>query len=150
MHQEDERIKFLHTSLFLEGNLLTLRETVKLIQEGDLIAGGKYKDIAHTKGYAQAMQYMLTLKSLSLDEIQNIHRICMKDESFAGQLRKENVHIKDNPHFKTANHIDIGKKLTKLLATINTYNKKNIIELCDAAAHLHNEFQHIHPFLDGN
>src|SRR3989344_3073276 len=51
MHQEDERIKFLHTSLFLEGNLLTLRETVKLIQEGDLIAGGKYKDIAQTKGY---------------------------------------------------------------------------------------------------
>ncbi|MFA6089409.1 MAG: Fic family protein [Candidatus Woesearchaeota archaeon] len=149
-HQNEEEVKFLHTSLFLEGNLLTLRETIKLLKDEELEKGEKYKDVAEAKGYSNAIKYMQTVKKIDINEIKKIHKICMQHENFSGEFRKENVHIKNNPDFKTADFKDIETKLSKLISEINSFQSKKVKNICDFASHIHNEFQHIHPFLDGN
>jgi fido (protein-threonine AMPylation protein) len=71
----------------------------------------------------------------------------------AGKLRNVPVYIKGNPDFKVSSAKDIEKDLNKLLREYNDFvskNGKSIREILNFASYLHNVFQHIHPFVDGN
>jgi prophage maintenance system killer protein len=70
----------------------------------------------------------------------------------SGKIRKQNVRIKKNPNFKTSDWHLIKKRLNSLIAKYKNFNKrkKDIKNIIDFAAFFHNEFQRIHPFIDGN
>ena len=69
-----------------------------------------------------------------------------------GVIRKQNVIIKGNPHYKTAD----WKSLPIKLKNFFEYYNKNLVgkmkanEIVELSANLHSEFQRIHPFIDGN
>lgn len=147
-----DEINFVYTSLSLEGITLTLPQTEKLLKENISPNIPLYKDIQQTTDYKKAIDFLLK-NELSLKNILKFHSIAMSSLSFgSGEFRKQNVKIKGNPDFKIPDY----KKLTFLLNNFEkklierSFKKKKISKIIDDASYLHNEFQRIHPFIDGN
>ena len=71
----------------------------------------------------------------------------------AGKIRTEEVYIKGNPDFKVSKAKDIKADLEKLFEKYNLFiktKKRDTGGILEFASYFHNEFQHIHPFVDGN
>ncbi len=151
-------ISFIYHSLSLEGNPITLPDTIKILREKIIPANLKTADVDEVTNYQEAMLQMLKdaneRKPLSLQSVLEYHKISMRRRPYlAGNLRTTNVFIKGNPHFKTAPPEDIREELEKLFERYNGFIKRKNVPLEEAlkfAVYFHNEFQHIHPFEDGN
>ena len=93
-------------------------------------------------------------KPLTKKSILEYHKLAMQHKpKIAGVIRKEPVYIKGNPNFKVAKVSEIGTGLDRLLNEYNKFiDKKNpsVKEIINFSAYFHNEFQHTHPFIDGN
>ncbi|MFA5745397.1 MAG: Fic family protein [archaeon] len=148
-----EDIKFIYSSLSLEGIGLTLPETEKLIKEKITPNISKYEDIQQTTDYKRAIDFLKS-KVLTLENIVEFHKIAMATLNYGkGEIRNQNVIIKNNPEFKTADHKEISVKLAlfeKKLIEFSNSKKVRPYMLVEQASYLHNEFQRIHPFIDGN
>ncbi len=110
-------------------------------------------DEIETKGVAKAVKFIRTTKQeLSLSLILKLHEHCFKEsKSFAGKLRNVEVVIRGRD--RNIIHQGTPSKLVKqeLEKTILWYkkNKKKFKPLTMAAI-IHNQFEDIHPFQDGN
>ncbi|MBU4086366.1 MAG: Fic family protein, partial [Nanoarchaeota archaeon] len=110
------------------------------------------------QNYQEAMSQMIKdaneRKSLSLQLILDYHKTAMKHHSdFAGNIRTINVYIKGNPNFKITPPEKIREELEKLFEKYNKFIKRKnpaLEEILKFAVYFHNEFQHIHPFENGN
>ena len=93
-------------------------------------------------------------KPLTLQLVLDYHRLSMAHRpSIAGKGRDIGVFIKGNLNFKISDVEDIEKELRSLFDRYNEFVKKKKVsleELLSFAVYFHNEFQHIHPFEDGN
>ena len=155
---DDFEVSFIHHSLSLEGNPLTLNETKKILKDKIIPANLKSKDIDEIKNYQKAVLQMLKdsqeKKPLTLQTILDYHSIAMQHEpEIAGKIRKVEVHISGNPDFKITKAKDIEKEFEVLIGKYNEFVRKgkvNLKETLAFAVYFHNEFQHIHPFEDGN
>jgi fido (protein-threonine AMPylation protein)/predicted transcriptional regulator len=151
-------IPFIYHSLSLEGNPITLPDTIKILKDKIIPANLKTTDVDEVKNYQEALFQMLKdateRKPLSLQLILDYHKIAMKHHLYlAGSIRKINVFIKGNLNFKVTNPDKIRDELEKLLEKYNQFIKRKnhgLEEILKFAVYFHNEFQHIHPFEDGN
>ncbi|MBI2045715.1 Fic family protein [Candidatus Pacearchaeota archaeon] len=151
-------IPFIYHSLSLEGNPITLPDTVKILKDKLIPANLKAYDVDEIKNYQEAMVRMLKdtneRKPLSLQAILDYHRLALRHRSYlAGSIRTINVFIKGNPNFKTTPPEKIKNELDKLFEKYNEFIKRKNVpleEILKFAVYFHNEFQHIHPFEDGN
>ncbi|MDD9953913.1 MAG: Fic family protein [Candidatus Woesearchaeota archaeon] len=147
-----DRIGFIHRSLMLEGNLLTIRETARLLKKNVAPNEKKFNDSQEVLGYAAAINEvdMLLPNTITTNDILRIHKRAMRHTKFAGKIRKEKVVIKNNPAFITANHKNVHRLLGDLTKEMNSFKEKSVIAIIEQAAYVHNQFQFIHPFIDGN
>ena len=151
-------ISFVHHSLALEGNPITLPDTFKILRDNMIPANLRSMDVDEVKNYQNAILQMLQdtgdRKPLSLQLVLDYHKISMSHfPRFAGKIRTVGVFIKGNPNFKITKPSMIKKELNDLFERYNKFIKKKRIPLEDIlafAVYFHNEFQHIHPFEDGN
>jgi Fic family protein len=151
-------ISFIYHSLSLEGNPITLSETFKILQDKIIPSNLKSLDVDEVKNYQDAILQMLKdssqKKFLNIPSVLNYHRLAMRHiQNIAGKIRTEEVYIKGNPNFKVTKAKDIKKELNVLFEDYDKFIKKEktpLKEILDFAVYFHNEFQHIHPFLDGN
>ena len=154
--ENKEEIGFIHSSLNLEGNPLTLPETEKLIIKKVVPEKHKLFDIQEVTNYKKAVDLMIintkNKKELSLELILKYHKLAMPQLPTAGKVRKQNVIIKLNPLFKTSDWNSIIPKLNKLMKKHKdfTLKKWDLNQIISFSAFFHNEFQRIHPFIDGN
>ena len=155
---DDFEVSFIHHSLSLEGNPITLNETKIILKDKIIPANLKSKDIDEIKNYQKALLQMLKdsldRKPLTLQTILNYHYLAMQhDQDIAGKIRKVEVHISGNPNFKITKAERIEKEFEELIKKYNDFIKKEkagLKEIIAFAVYFHNEFQHIHPFEDGN
>lgn len=141
---------FTYNTNAIEGSTLALSEVKKLLS-------GREKpedtDDFETLNVAKAIEFIKHSKrKINVDFINHLHLICFNGtKSFAGKLRQVNVVIKDfqgNIVHQGA-PIDQIKRLLEELC--NWYNKhKRKYPSLLLAAVMHNEFEKIHPFQDGN
>lgn len=151
-------ISFIYHSLSLEGNPITLPDTIKILKENLVPANLKITDVDEVKNYQEAMFQMLKdtneRKHLTLQAILEYHKLAMRHHSYlAGSIRTIPVHIKGNQDFKTTPPEKIKEELDKLFDKYNEFIKRKNVpleEILKFAVYFHNEFQHIHPFEDGN
>ncbi len=154
--ENKDKINFIHASLSLEGNPMTLPETQKLILKNLIPETKNLQSIQEINNYKQAVDLMVknTKRKIKLDIelILKYHELAMNQIVEAGTTRKQNVIIKNNPNFKTSNWINIKQKLTNLLNKYEEFEtkKRDVNSIIEFAAYFHNEFQRIHPFIDGN
>jgi Fic family protein len=154
----DFEISFIYHSLSLEGNPITLPDTIKILKDKLIPANLRLIDVEEIKNYQSAMSQMLKdaleRKPLSLQIILEYHKIAMQHKSnLAGSIRTIPVHIKGNPNFKITPPEKIKEELELLFEKYNEFIQQKKVILEDTlkfAVYFHNEFQHIHPFEDGN
>ncbi|MCH7851092.1 MAG: Fic family protein [Nanoarchaeota archaeon] len=151
-------ISFVHHSLALEGNPITLPDTFKILKDNVIPAELKGEDIDEVKNYQNAILKMLKdaedKKPLTLQVVLDYHKLSMAHrQSMAGKIRDIGVFIKWNQNFKITKVDNIKKELRILFEKYNEFLKKkgiSIEEILAFAVYFHNEFQYIHPFEDGN
>jgi len=151
-------IYFVQHSLSLEGNPITLPDTIRILKDEVIPGDLKNEDVEEVKNYQIAILKMLKDAQkenlLTKESILEYHRLAMIHKpKIAGQIRDKSVHIKGNPNFKTAKASEIRQKLKTLLEKYNKFIKKKkstIKDIIDFSSYFHNEFQYIHPFEDGN
>lgn len=151
-------MSFVHHSLALEGNPITLPDTFRILRDNVIPANLRSMDVDEVKNYQSAILQMLQdtqdKKLLSLPLVLDYHKMSMSHvPRLAGKIRTVGVFIKGNPSFKVTKPSMIKKELDNLFEKYNGFIKKKRIPLEDVltfAVYFHNEFQHIHPFEDGN
>lgn len=152
--EEESRFDFIHSTTYFEGNTLTLQETVKLLRHG-IYPKKDFNDILEVKNMESAINYLFEnlKKPLTIEWILDLHRIIMQGlHEHNGKIRDDHVRILGNPKFEVCDYRILKPKLDEF---ISEFNKKfigcmTIKDKIIFSSWVHNEFQHIHPFFDGN
>jgi Fic family protein len=145
---------FTYNTNAIEGSELKQKE-VKEILEKDKWPKKSKEDIAETYGVNEAVEFIQkTEEHISLNLILNLHKIIFKNsKDFAGNFRKSGEEVVVGDGFGNIIHygapqsriIDLLKEL------IEWYDKnKNKYPALILATVVHNQFENIHPFVDGN
>ena len=152
--EEELRFDFIHSTTYLEGNTLTLEETIKLLKHG-IYPKKDFNDILEVKNMNSAIDYLFEnlKKDLNLDWILGAHRIIMQGlHEYNGRIRNDHVRILGNPDFEVCNYKILKPRLKEFVHDFNTKFKacQTIKDKIIFSVWVHNEFQYIHPFFDGN
>jgi prophage maintenance system killer protein len=154
--EKKEEVNFIYSSLNLEGNPLTLPETQKLVFDRVIPSSYNIKHIQEVTNYKKAVDLMINNSKnkikLDLSLILKYHKLAMGHIDEAGKIRKQNVKIGKNPYFKTSHWNLIEEKISNLLEEYDKFTSKktDIKKVINFSSFFHNEFQRIHPFIDGN
>ncbi len=155
---EDQWRKFTETFTYdtnaIEGSTVEQKEVNKIIEKGEWPERSK-SEISETLGVAEAVKYIRkTREHLSMPLILELHRLVFKNsKAFAGHTRKpgEEVAVMDsrgNIVHRGAPSSMVVQLLRDLISWYEA-NKKAYPPLILAAV-VHNQFESIHPFRDGN
>ncbi len=146
---------FTYNTNAIEGSTITQEEVFDILGANKWPFSKPKEDISETYGVAEAIKFIRKTKvPISLELMLELHRIIFSNsKSFAGQFREKGteVGIRDG----TGNIIHLGAPssrvktlLTELVKWYNQ-NKKKLPPIALAAV-IHNQFEYIHPFEDGN
>ena len=148
---EAEIAEQVYNSNAIENCTLTLEETEKLLLQIDLDRFISEREIFEAKNLARVVVYTgkrAKERELSLEVILLLHKILISNirDDIAGRFRRENEYV------RVGNYIapppgEVTDRLEKMLAEYNAASDENIIK---RIARLHLNFEHIHPFIDGN
>ena len=145
---------FTYNTNAIEGSKLSQKEVNDLLEKGKWPDKSK-EDIAEAYGADEAIRYIRATKEhMSVPLIRQIHKIVFKNSKpFAGKLRKkgEEVVVMDsrgNVVHEGASQGRISHLLKKLTEWYDD-NKSKYPALVLGAV-VHNQFENIHPFRDGN
>jgi len=146
---------FSYNTNAIEGSDLTMKETEEVIEKGFWPFKKFKEDIAEALGVDEAIKYIRETKEhLSLDLIKKIHYIVFKNsKNFAGELREtgQEVVVRTGKGIVVHEGAPSLRVVYLLKELINWYNKhKKEYPAILLAAVIHNQFENIHPFADGN
>jgi Fic family protein len=141
--------EFVYNTNAIEGS------TVRQDEVKDLMKDKKPKnpDETETKDVAKAFEYIRATDSeLTLELTKRLHELCFKrTKPFAGKFRDVEVVIRNAAGEIVHQGIHsalVGKAMADMIEWHNR-NKRKFKPLVLAAI-IHNQFEHIHPFQDGN
>jgi Fic family protein len=148
---EAEVAEHVYNSNAIENSTLSLEETEKILLQIDLDRFISEREIFETKNLAKVVSYIDSKareQELTLDIILMLHKMLIANirDEIAGRFRgpgewvRVGSHIAPNPSF-------VIKRLTQIFAEYHAKSHHHIIR---RIARLHLEFEHIHPFVDGN
>lgn len=146
---------FTYNTNAIEGSELNAKEVGEILDEDKWPKDKSKQDIAEAYGVSEAVKYVRETKDeISIELIKKIHEIVFNNsKTFAGQLRKsgEEVVVKN----KLGEIVHEGAPQSRIMYLLNELvdwyykNKKKYPGLILAAV-VHNQFENIHPFRDGN
>jgi len=141
--------EFVYNTNAIEGSTIK-REEVPEILHKQKVSGAEELE---TKGVARAVDYIRNTKDgLSIELIKKLHKLCFEgSKSFAGQIRKVEVVVRNSRGEILHQGVPFLQVRADLKDMLYWYkkNKKNFKPLILAAI-IHNQFEYIHPFQDGN
>jgi len=145
---------FTYNTNAIEGSKLNKKE-VKDLLEKDKWPDKSKEDIAEAFGVDEAIRFVRKTKEhISTDLIKEIHKIVFKNsKSFAGKLRKEGEEvIVVSSEGKVVHEGAPQSRINHLLKELVRWYEKNKNKYPGLilAAVIHNQFENIHPFADGN
>ncbi len=156
---EEDWLKF--TELFtydtnaIEGSTVTAREVGDIIENNRWPADKSKWEISETYGVAQAVDCIRKTKEhISLELIKKLHEIVFKNsKEFASSFRGKGIEVVVADGIGDVIHRGAPQKqivgLLKELVKWYEENKNNYPPIVLAAV-VHNQFENIHPFQDGN
>lgn len=141
---------FTYNTNAIEGSTVARAEVKELLEQKEK---PRNQDEVETINVAQAVDYIRTsTETVSLAFLRKLHSLCFAGTKiFAGTFRKVEVVIRDSQgrvvHQGVSVH-EVELFLKRLCQWYNAHNTKYPPLLL--AALMHNEFERIHPFQDGN
>ena len=149
---------FIYGSNALEGNTLTLGDTIYLIREGKLPGGKREEEYLEVKGQQAAYAYLrdAVAGQFRLNEklIREFHTLLTEkldaNKYRPGQYkdRDNQVRLPDGSLFPYVSHVETPAAMQELVRWYE--NEAQRMHPAERAAALHYKFILIHPFLDGN
>jgi len=142
--------EFLAGSAQLEGGTVTVGETIEILTK-DIYPDKPPKDVQMVKNLNEAFSYVLEHlnEDITIEHIKELNKVCLFSlHKGAGQFKKAHNKIAGNPKFKTAHPKEVIPLLINFCKKFNSITTRE--EALSELGFLHNEFQHIHPFSDGN
>lgn len=146
---------FTYNTNAIEGSELTNSEVKGIIQADKWPKEKSKEDIAEAYGVNDAINYIRSTKEeLSLDLIKEIHKIVFKNsKAYAGSFRKIGEEVVVRSSLGTIVHE--GAPQTRIISLLRElvewYHKnKSKYPALILASVVHNQFENIHPFADGN
>lgn len=137
----------------LEGNTLSLDETIDVIEYDEVRSGHTYDEYTEAKRAYHANSQMLSFRTpavIDLDYIQKTNSIIMGSDGgfrtkrvYIGTLA-ESAFVPPDPEKVPGLMQSYVKRLAQPLQT------KSIKEIIRSASVIHMDFERIHPFRDGN
>jgi Fic family protein len=153
--REQFTIEMTYHSNAIEGNRLTLKETLLVLREGITIKGKNLQEHLEAKNHEEAMNFLFEIvekkKRLTLSHslIRQLHQLVVKDteSKIAGVYRSTDVHILGSKHSPPPGY-QVNEHMTQFLKWM-AENKREYHPV-EFAALTHHRFVAIHPFEDGN
>lgn len=164
-----------HHSTALEGNTLVLREVEALLEQKRAVGAKPLKEYMEVQGYAAAAQWVYaqaldpdgwtTGDLLTLQEIRHIHNVTLTpvwqvaphpeatEFEAPGMFRQHDIHPFDAgmvPPTWPIVPARLQDWIDDVNATAPRLRNSDATQLPEILARLHNQFEQVHPFLDGN
>ena len=141
--------EFVYNTNAIEGSTVR-REDVPEILHKQRVSDAEELE---TKGVAKAVEYVKdTKKDLSIGMMQKLHKICFEgSKSFAGKIRNVEVVVRNSKGEILHQGVPVSQLQPALKDMAGWYKKnKTKFKPLVLAAIIHNQFEYIHPFQDGN
>jgi len=140
---------FVYNTNAIEGSTITEEEVPEILHKKK----AENEEEIETKGVAKAINYLRkTKEDLSLKLLLKLHKLCFNSsKSFAGKFREVDVAVRNSAG--QILHAGVPKEELKeyLEDFVGWYKEnKNKFKPLILSAIMHNQFEHIHPFQDGN
>lgn len=154
--QETWDIQYTYDSNRIEGNSLTLDETLHVIEKGLTIGGKPLNDHLEAINHQEAIHYIRDLVDSDTvyneRTLLNIHALILKGirDRDAGNYRRQPVFIlqSDAKRHEFPDAYLVPKLIEDYFIFYN--ENKEVMHPVEMAAHLHQRLVNIHPFIDGN
>lgn len=153
---DDILIRLSHHSTAIEGNTITLPETISIILYNKVHGDFNVREIYEIKNHEEAFNYILENiyngNNLDLNIIKNIHKILMDKLSHDKGKFKEYENMIVGATFMPVKPSEVLSSIQQLIDNTNYQleyadgNDKKIEIILDN----HIQFERIHPFSDGN
>lgn len=148
---EAELAESVYNSNAIENSTLTLQETEKILLEMSLSRSVTLREVFEAKNLARVMEYLQNktkVRELNKDLILLLHKMLLGNinEEFAGRFRKAGEYVRVGTYI--APHPEFVDRYIEDL--IISYRADDETYFLDKIARFHLEFEHIHPFCDGN
>lgn len=141
--------EFVYNTNAIEGSTVKRDEVPEILHKKTV----SNSEEAETKGVALAVNYIKeTKEELTLELIKKLHYLCFRNsKSFAGKFRKVDVVIRNLRGEIIHAGTPREQVISSLKELIKWYsNNKHKFKPLVLAAIIHDQFEHIHPFQDGN
>jgi len=147
--------RFVYDTNAIEGSTVTLPEVSGMLKENKWPRKRTKWEISETYGLAEAVKNIRSTKThLSLDLMKRLHELIFKNsKGFAGNFRSKGEEVAVVDAFGNVIHRGAPSTMvTKLLEELVGWYEKNKEKYPPIvlAAVVHNQFEMVHPFRDGN
>lgn len=146
---------FTYNTNAIEGSEVTRKEVQGILEENKWPEKIQKQDISETYGVAEAVSFIRNRKEhLSFFMIKKLHHIVFKNSKpFAGKFRPKGIEVVIRDKFGTIIHRGApANRVPGLLRELVIWYNENKTKYPPLllAAVVHNQFENIHPFQDGN
>jgi len=146
---------FTYNTNAIEGSTITQNEVFEILKKNKWPFNKPKEEISEAYGVAKAIGHIRKIKShLSLKLMNDLHKtIFGNSKSFAGKFRQKGVEVGIRDAIGNLIHLGApaSRVIPLLTELIKWYNKnKNELPAIVLAVVVHNQFEYIHPFEDGN
>ena len=148
---ESELPESVYNSNAIENSTLTIDETEKILLELAVSRNVSVREVFEAKNLARVSEYIkskVAAQDLNKELILFLHQILISniDEDIAGRFRRENEYVRVGRHIAPApEHVE-----SMIDAALLEYSSNHTAHFLEKVAKFHLEFEHTHPFIDGN
>jgi len=151
--RERFELEWTYNSNAIEGNTLTLRETMLVLKEGLTIGGKTVQEHLEVTNHKAAIDFVYNLlenRQISEKDALELHALILDkiDPHNAGFYRRERVRISGSDYSPPS-----PEKVPALMVQMAksfANEPKGLLETIEFSAKIHFDLVHIHPFIDGN
>ena len=133
----------------IENSTLTLKDTEDILIRGQIQRDAEIREIYEAKNLARALELLIENpgQKLTVELSLALHKILLTgiNDGFAGRFRMGDEWVRVGSHIG-ANPAFVSELIAKLVKNYNRDEREPIEKI----AYFHNEFESIHPFIDGN
>ena len=135
----------------IEGSTLSIAETEKILLELEVSREVSVREVFEAKNLARVFEYIknkINGKDIDKELILFIHKMLLTNirDDIAGRFRAQHEYVRVGDHVAPApEHIE-----AMLSALILEYSGVHNLHFLEKISRFHLEFEHVHPFNDGN